>query len=62
VYAHGKNWKEFVYMTEAGMPILEAIRAATLSASQLLGVDNIGTIEKISLQISLPLMVIRQKM
>jgi len=46
VYAHGKNWKEFVYMTEAGMPILEAIRAATLSASQLLGVDNIGTIEK----------------
>jgi imidazolonepropionase-like amidohydrolase len=50
VYAHGKNWKEFVYMTEAGMPILEAIRAATLSASQLLGVDNIGTIEKISLQ------------
>jgi len=46
VYAHGKNWKEFVYMTEAGMPILEAISAATLSASQLLGVDNIGTIEK----------------
>ena len=46
VYAHGKNWKEFVYMTEAGMPILEAIRTATLSASQLLGVDNIGTIEK----------------
>ncbi len=46
VYAHGKNWMEFIYMTEAGMPILEAIRAATLSASDLLGDDRIGLIEK----------------
>ncbi len=46
VYAHGKNWMEFVYMTEAGMPILEAIRAATLSASDLLGDDRLGVIEK----------------
>lgn len=46
VYAHGKNWMEFVYMTEAGMPILEAIRSATLSASDLLGDDRLGTIEK----------------
>ncbi|MCW3086848.1 MAG: amidohydrolase family protein [Sediminibacterium sp.] len=46
VYAHGKNWMEFVYMTEAGMPILEAIRAATLSAADLLGDDRIGLIEK----------------
>jgi imidazolonepropionase-like amidohydrolase len=46
VYAHGKNWMEFVYMTEAGMPILEAIRSATLHASDLLGDDRIGTIEK----------------
>jgi imidazolonepropionase-like amidohydrolase len=46
VYAHGKNWMEFVYMTEAGMPILEAIRSATLSASDLLGDDRIGVIEK----------------
>jgi imidazolonepropionase-like amidohydrolase len=47
VYAHGKNWKEFVYMTEAGMPILEAIRSATVSASELLGVtDQLGSIEK----------------
>jgi imidazolonepropionase-like amidohydrolase len=37
---------EFVYMTEAGMPILEAIRAATLSAADLLGDDRIGLIEK----------------
>jgi imidazolonepropionase-like amidohydrolase len=47
VYAHGKNWKEFVYMTEAGMPILECIKAATVNAADLLGVSNIlGTIEK----------------
>ncbi|MES2004372.1 MAG: amidohydrolase family protein [Bacteroidota bacterium] len=46
VYPHGKNWMEFVYMTEAGMPILEAIRAATLSASDLLGDDRLGLIEK----------------
>lgn len=46
VYAHGKNWMEFVYMTEAGMPILEAIRSATLSASDLLGDDRLGVIEK----------------
>ncbi|QEC69821.1 amidohydrolase family protein [Panacibacter ginsenosidivorans] len=46
VYAHGKNWKEFIYMTEAGMPILEAIKAATVNASDLIGVNNIGSIEK----------------
>ena len=47
VYAHGKNWKEFVYMTEAGMPILEAIKSATVKASELLGVtDQLGAIEK----------------
>ncbi|MGC4037406.1 MAG: amidohydrolase family protein [Chitinophagaceae bacterium] len=47
VYAHGKNWKEFIYMTEAGMPILEAIKSATVNASELLGVtDQLGSIEK----------------
>ena len=47
VFAHGKNWMEFVYMKEAGMPVLEAIRAATLSAAELLGVtDQLGSIEK----------------
>ncbi|MBV9989480.1 MAG: amidohydrolase family protein [Chitinophagaceae bacterium] len=46
VYAHGKNWMEFVYMTEAGMPILEAIRAATISAADLLGDDRLGALEK----------------
>lgn len=47
VYAHGKNAKEFVYMNEAGMPVLEIIKAATVNASDLLGIAGIlGTIEK----------------
>ena len=46
VYAHGKNWMEFVYMNEAGMPALECIKAATVSAADLLGNDMIGNIEK----------------
>jgi imidazolonepropionase-like amidohydrolase len=47
VFMHGKNGKEFAYMVEAGMPAMEAIRAATLSASELLGVtDILGSIEK----------------
>ena len=47
VYAHGKNWMEFIYMTEGGMPILECIKAATVNAADLLGVSNIlGSIEK----------------
>ena len=46
VYAHGKNWMEFVYMTEAGMPALEAIKCATVNASELLGIsDKAGTLE-----------------
>jgi len=47
VYAHGKNWMEFVYMNEAGMPALETIKAATVSAAELLGMsESIGSIEK----------------
>lgn len=47
VYAHGKNWMEFIYMTEAGMPILEAIHCATVNASELLGAsDQLGSVEK----------------
>ncbi|MCH8539078.1 MAG: amidohydrolase family protein [Alkalimonas sp.] len=42
---HGDNWKEFVYMTEAGMPAIEAIRSATYHSAQLLGqADQLGTI------------------
>ncbi len=47
VYAHGKNWMEFVYMNEAGMPALEAIKAATSNAADLIGIaDETGSIEK----------------
>ena len=47
VFMHGKNWMEFVYMVEAGMPPMEAIQSATLNAAELLGVTNIlGVIEK----------------
>lgn len=46
VFPHGENYREFIYMTEAGMLNLEAIQAATLNTAQLLGVeDKLGTIE-----------------
>ena len=46
VYQHGKNWIEFVYMIEAGMPAMEAIKAATINAADLLGQkDKLGSIE-----------------
>ena len=44
---HGDNANEFIYMHEAGMSALEAIRSATVTASELLGKsDMLGTIEK----------------
>ena len=47
VYAHGKNAKEFQYMVEAGMPPMEAIKAATVNAADLLGMsDKVGSISK----------------
>ncbi len=47
VYAHGKNYIEFQYMVEAGMPPMEAIKAATSSAAELLGLSSkIGSITK----------------
>ena len=47
VFMHGKNWLEFVYMNEAGMPVMEAIQSATVSAAELLGAaDRLGSIEK----------------
>ncbi len=33
---HGENAQEFVYMVEAGMPPLEAIRSATLNTAEML--------------------------
>jgi imidazolonepropionase-like amidohydrolase len=50
VYKHGKNYIEFQYMVEGGMPALEAIRCATIHAADLLGVkDRLGSIEKAKL-------------
>jgi len=47
VYAHGKNWIEFRYMVEAGMPIIETIQTATWNAADLMGTQSIlGSIEK----------------
>lgn len=46
VFAHGKNWLEFIYMTEAGMPAMEAIRCATVHAADLLGQSaNLGSLQ-----------------
>ena len=46
VFKHGQNWREFVYMIDAGMPAMEAIKAATISAAELLGMkDYLGSIE-----------------
>lgn len=46
VFRHGQNWREFVYMIDAGMPAMEAIKAATMNAAELLGMkDQVGSIE-----------------
>jgi imidazolonepropionase-like amidohydrolase len=46
VFPHGDNAKEFVYMVEAGMPALEAIRSATLNAAELLNQGSrLGSVE-----------------
>jgi imidazolonepropionase-like amidohydrolase len=47
VYPHGKNAKEFEYMTEVGMPAMEAIKSATVIPAQILGEEaNMGSISK----------------
>lgn len=46
VFPHGENYREFIYMTEVGMPNLEAIQSATLNTALLLGVEKtLGTLE-----------------
>lgn len=46
VAPHGENAKEFGYMVEAGMPPLEAIRAATLYGATVMGwEDRLGTLD-----------------
>ncbi len=43
---HGTNWREFVYMHEAGMTPMDCIASATVHAADLCGIaDEAGTIE-----------------
>ncbi|WP_411030015.1 amidohydrolase family protein [Spongiimicrobium sp. 3-5] len=39
VFPHGLNAKEFGYMVEVGMPIMEALASATITNAQLLGME-----------------------
>lgn len=46
VYPHGDNAKQFAYMVRYGMTPMQAIRAATADAAELLGwKDRVGTVE-----------------
>ncbi len=46
VSPHGDNAKEFGYMVQAGIPPLAALRSATLTAAELLRIDDrLGTLE-----------------
>jgi imidazolonepropionase-like amidohydrolase len=46
VCAHGSNAQEFAWMVEAGMPVMAAIRSATIVPARYLGVeDRLGSIE-----------------
>ena len=46
VCAHGDNAREFGYMVEAGMPAMDAIRAATIVPARYLGIDEkLGSLE-----------------
>lgn len=43
---HGDNWREFVFMTEVGMPAHEAILSATINGARLLNQEaNLGSIK-----------------
>jgi imidazolonepropionase-like amidohydrolase len=47
VYPHGQNAKEFKLMVDLGMTPIEALRAATSSDADLLGISaKVGTLEK----------------
>ena len=46
VFPHGENAKEFIYMTEAGMPFMKALQSATVTNALLLDMDKkIGVLE-----------------
>ena len=47
VFPHGLNAKEFGYMAEAGMPVMEALKSATVTNAALLGMaDKLGQLKK----------------
>jgi imidazolonepropionase-like amidohydrolase len=46
VFEHGQNAREFIYMTEAGMPTMKALQCATITNALLLDMDKkIGVLE-----------------
>jgi len=47
VYPHGINGKEFRYMNEVGMPVMECIQSATITNANILGMkDSLGQIKQ----------------
>ncbi|MGB5460919.1 MAG: amidohydrolase family protein [Eudoraea sp.] len=47
VFPHGLNAKEFGYMVEAGMPVVEALQSATITNAGLLGMgDELGQLKE----------------
>lgn len=40
VFPHGENAKEFIYMTEAGMPVMKALQSATMTNAELLDMNG----------------------
>jgi len=47
VFPHGKNAKEFRFMNEAGIPVIECLKAATIVNSKILSMESeIGQINK----------------
>jgi len=42
---HGENAQEFALMVRAGMPAMEAIKAAPANAADLLGSADVGTLQ-----------------
>lgn len=47
VFTHGENAREFVYMVEAGMPEIEAIKSATLTNAMILKKeDELGQVKE----------------
>jgi imidazolonepropionase-like amidohydrolase len=46
VYPHGDNWRQFPHMVEWGMKPVDALRAATLQAAELMGLaKTVGSVE-----------------